>query len=169
MLSDQHKLAVLAAIFLFCLSTLFTSTSFQTGERGVGTLNPQFQRSCSKAHGEAKACLGDGHMVDTINEKAVASSDSSDNKSATKSCKKILSQVDKCETVVGRAYQHINMAGCIRQIQSRTVCEIEWCHNKDSCKKHCDGAKEDLKKCEKMHLERFFRRAGLDTDGTSPK
>lgn len=166
MFSDQAKLGLLAASFLACLSTLFTSGSFHTGSRGVGTLHPPTKRLCKDAYHKAKKCgwIGDDSRSGSEDEHGGATSNPS--------CKAVISNARKCERTVEKAYRHINMGGCAKMILKSTVCKLEWCEDRhtekarDDCKKECDPIQQELQVCQSDHVKQFFQRAGLNADGT---
>jgi hypothetical protein len=90
------------------------------------------------------------------------------------SCLKLLSQVSKCEETVQRAYRHINMGGCPREIQAVTICEVEWCEDvsgnreaEKACANECSKVRETLEKCVKRHISSFLQRNGLQENGTT--
>mmetsp|Transcript_9762 Transcript_9762/g.13098 ORF Transcript_9762/g.13098 Transcript_9762/m.13098 type:complete len:165 (-) Transcript_9762:317-811(-) len=158
-LSDPHRLILLTSLILFSLSTIFTSRSFKFDEGGVGKLNPQY-RPCIKVREAAKTCLD-----------KTTSSDSSDGSTTIKrSCQEQMSTATKCVTAVKKAYQIINLSGCTKLIQDVALCQAEWCSSygssKESCSKHCDVKKADLRVCETKHVGHHVKKAGLDFDSS---
>ena len=124
------------------------------GSRDLGKLGASLNRFCKEPRNMAKKCLG------TEEEESA-------------SCIKILSQASKCEEALQRAYQHINMGGCPKDIQAVTICEAEWCDNargdrqaEEMCQKECLAVREILDKCVKGHVSSFFQRYGLEDNGT---
>uniref|UniRef100_A0A7S1Z7N7 Uncharacterized protein n=1 Tax=Trieres chinensis TaxID=1514140 RepID=A0A7S1Z7N7_TRICV len=171
MITDKTKLLLLAASIAACLSTLLTSSSFQTGSKGLQALSPPRQRLCKKARSEARECVEESADGDGSGS---GSKDDGGGESRP-SCSDLLSEVSRCERAVERAYRHINMV-CASLIQARTVCELEWCENvpdtdeaRKACIRECYSPRDALERCSEHHVTRFFRRAGLRSDGTAEK
>lgn len=153
MLSDRTKLLLLGACLLGSLSTLWTSSSFMMGRNDLGVIEAPLNRFCKEPRAAAKACL--------------------DKDDEDSSCLKLLSQASKCEETLKRAYRHINMGGCPREIQAVTICEVEWCENvggkreaQEACRQECSAVRETLDNCVKRHVSSFFQRYGLEENGT---
>lgn len=160
--SDIVKITLLGTLFLFCTGTLFTSSSFYTGDDGVGTLVALVEKLCDEPKKVATDCLSIGK------NKKSPSNDTDENSST---CAKKLLQVTKCERAVAKAYQKINMNGCIDLIQASSICRSEWCElqgsgSSKSCKQECDPIKKKLDKCVQKHIKSSFANARLNHDGT---
>lgn len=168
MLSDQTKLALLAACLFACLSTLFTSSSFHMGSKDLRTLGVPVDRFCQEPRSRAKACL-EGGGENVVKSKDASTADDG----SGKSCNALLSQASRCEETLQRAYRHINMGGCAREIQALTVCEVEWCEDikgnqeaEQACQKECSSVRRVLEDCIKGHVNAYFERNGLEENGT---
>lgn len=153
MLSDRTKLLLLGGCLLGSLGTLWTSSSFMMGRNDLGVMGAPLNKFCKEPRAAAKACL--------------------DKNDEDSSCLKLLSQASKCEETLKRAYRHINMGGCPREIQAVTICEVEWCEDvggnreaEKACTQECSALREILDKCIKGHVMSFFQRYGLEENGT---
>mmetsp|Transcript_37616 Transcript_37616/g.76540 ORF Transcript_37616/g.76540 Transcript_37616/m.76540 type:complete len:189 (-) Transcript_37616:107-673(-) len=183
MISDQSRLWLLAACLLGCMGTIFTSNSFHLGQSGVPNLNPSPQRYCMKAREAARRCLSTTRRSRVRNRRRRLESNNSrqsggggDNvqvSAPAATCAAMLEQVSLCEQSVFKAYRQINMSWCIREIQARTICEVEWCEDvpntpqsMKSCNDECNDVREALSKCERRIVEKYFHRGGLLADGT---
>lgn len=126
------------------------------GARDLGTLRPQANRYCKEPRQQAMKCL-----------------DTSEKEDST-TCTSLLKQASKCEQVLEKAFRHVNMAGCAREIQAATICEVEWCEDlqnnekgaQEACQKECLGVRKALDSCVKQHVATFFQRHGLEDNGT---
>ena len=61
------------------------------------------------------------------------------------------------------------MGGCPYQIQSLTMCEVEWCGKESdvtACTNECKRARETLDVCVKKHVQHVFQKNGMAMDGT---
>ena len=189
MISDQARLWLLLLCVLGCLGTIFTSNSFHVGGDGIPKVTPSPQRYCKKAREAAKRCLSSKRrhrnaarrsrrrirqLDSNRSEQSGGGGAVSGSARATAtSCTKLLDQVSRCEQSVFKAYAQINMGGCIREIQTRTICEIEWCEDvpitpqsMKLCEDECKEVRESLSKCERRIVETYFHRIGLLADGT---
>uniref|UniRef100_A0A7S2S7I0 Uncharacterized protein n=1 Tax=Eucampia antarctica TaxID=49252 RepID=A0A7S2S7I0_9STRA len=161
MLSDRAKILLLCSLFLLCMGTLFTTSSFYTGNGGVGSLNAPIEKLCEKPKKFAVECLAVGRTR----------SQSSTNENSSKCAVKLL-QVTKCERAVVKAYQKINMSGCLNYIQAAAICKSEWCEepgerSSKACKRECGPIKKELNKCVQQNIESSFENAGLNSDGNT--
>lgn len=153
MLSDRTKLLLLGACLFGSLSTLWTSSSFMMGRNDLGVIGAPPNTFCKEPRAAAEACL--------------------DKEEEDSSCLTLLSQASKCEETLKRAYRHINMGGCPREIQAVTICEVEWCEDvggnreaEKACSQECSTVRETLDKCVQGHVSSFFQRYGLEENGT---
>jgi hypothetical protein len=124
------------------------------GRSDLGKIEAPLNIFCKEPRAVAKKCLNKQDAEDS-------------------SCLKLLSQATKCEETVKRAYRHINMGGCPREIQGVTICQVEWCEDvggnreaEKACAKECSAVRETLDKCVKGHVSSFFQRNGLHENGT---
>jgi len=146
MLSDAIKLLILALAVTACLCTLFTSPSTTTGNGSMKRLAPPVRQHCATARKSASKCSSESQAQ----------------------CHDLEEVVLKCENAVKKAYQHINLGGCPFEIKALTLCEAEWCLMDDlaSCDRECANVKESLSNCVQGELTSFFRRNGLEDNGT---
>lgn len=153
MISDQSKLWLLAALWCACCATFFTSSSRFMGPRDLGTIPPQVHIYCKEPRDLAVKCL---------DKKAGQDS----------SCSSLLKQATKCEDALQNAFRHVNMGGCPHEIQAVTICEVEWCQDvhdsktQEACQKECLAVRKSLDSCAKRHVASFFRKYGLEDNGT---
>jgi hypothetical protein len=90
----------------------------------------------------------------------------------SKECLELMQQKDKCYSTVEAAYHHINLGGCIKQLQAETVCREEYCEDNDNnrhrntkeCREKCDQARESIETCTKRQIETYLTKAGLNVD-----
>lgn len=152
MVSDRTKLWVLAACMLGCAATFFSSSSTLMGPRDLGALSPTVNRYCKEPRDLARKCLDTQQHQDS-------------------SCSSLLKQATKCEDALKKAFRHVNMGGCPREIQFVTICEVEWCQDsnpkaQESCQKECAAVRKSLDSCVSKHVADFFKRLGLEENGT---
>jgi hypothetical protein len=148
MLSDRAKLSLLAMCTMACLGTFFTSSSIAMGNAAMRVLSPRTRQHCMAPIRASNQCQKEGNACTF--QKAVAT---------------------RCEAVVKRAYRHINLGGCPSEIKALSLCEAEWCHSTgfpadSSCVQECSIVKETLSNCVQRQVQSFFRKNGLQNDGT---
>lgn len=135
-----------------------------------------------KAREAARRCLSTARRsrsrnrrrrLDSNNSRQSGGGDNVSVSAPAATCSALLEQVSLCEQSVFKAYKQINMGGCIREIQARTICEMEWCddtpdtpQSMKSCRDECNDVREALSKCERGIVEKYFHRSGLLADGT---
>jgi len=125
------------------------------GARDLATLKPQVNRYCKEPRDRAMQCL----------DKEEEEEDST--------CASLMKQASKCEEALQKAFRHINMGGCPKEIQAVTICEVEWCEDvrsdtqeaQEACQKECAAVRKSLDACMKGHVASFFRRYGLEDNG----
>ena len=146
MLSDPMKLLLLAICTLACLGTLFTSPSITMENAAMRVLSPSVRQFCDAPLQAARECSAESRA----------------------SCRDLEKVVKECQSVVQKAYRHINLGGCPFQIKALTLCEAEWCRTGDmsSCERECSAVRESLSKCTRRQVEMFLHRNGLEKDGT---
>lgn len=160
-LPEKAKVAVLLLITAACLITIFTSPSITMWDANMRVLPPQGRQFCKVPRKRVSEC--ENSMGDAAGE------DIQDRKK--KNCNSLVTEFQKCETIVKRAYRNINLGRCPFQIKSLTLCEDEWCENKSaeglkSCAEECAGVRESLTTCIEQTVLDSFRRNGLNEDGT---
>ena len=123
------------------------------GDRDLETLEAQVDPFCKEPRNSVEKCL------EKQQEESL-------------SCSSPLQQASKCEQAVQRAFRHINMAGCPREIQAVTICDVEWCEYgrgdreaQEACQNECLAVRETLDACIKTHVISFFKRYGLEENG----
>ena len=85
------------------------------------------------------------------------------------SCQKEHADAEKCHTVVAEAYRYINLGGFPWELRSASACEAEWCdgvRRQPSCEQECTGVRAELNSCVDRQIHNFFKKRGLDSDGT---
>lgn len=118
------------------------------GHKDLSVLGAPVARFCRLPREALKACLDLSGDLSCAEQSAVST---------------------KCEQTVQKAYRHINMGGCPYQIQSVTICEVEWCGKETdiaACSKECKVVRETLDVCVKRHVHHFLQRFGMTMDGT---
>jgi hypothetical protein len=147
-LSEPAKLYLLAGCLLFCLCTLFTSSSFSMGSRDLPVLHPT-TKHCRKPKQALGKCLD------------------SDSKQEG-GCLKELQISSRCDDTVARAYKHINMGGCSYKNQALALCEVEWCVGirgdraaTVSCREECKQARTELEVCIEGHVASYTEKYSL--------
>lgn len=136
--------------------TLLTSNSFSFG--AVPNLNPLKSKFCQIPQKELKECNDDSDSA------------SADENTDVKSCKEKVLQVTRCQRAVKKAYNTINMKGCLFEMQAYKICQSEWCndnYSSDECADKCRIVDDKLTLCTKKYVENQFRWSGLNEDGTS--
>jgi hypothetical protein len=146
MLSDPTKLLLLAICMVACLGTLFTSPSITMGNAAMRVLAPPVRQHCMAPRQAANKC----------------------SKESKAPCPDLDKVVVKCQSVVERAYRHINLGGCPFEIKALTLCEAEWCQSGDgaSCERECSNVRESLSSCIQRQVAAFLNRNGIEKDGT---
>mmetsp|Transcript_6616 Transcript_6616/g.9665 ORF Transcript_6616/g.9665 Transcript_6616/m.9665 type:complete len:169 (-) Transcript_6616:308-814(-) len=162
-MNEHYKLVLLGVVFITCFITLFTSSSFLTGEHGLHQLRPPVNTLCPKLKQAFQQCRE--------NEKE-NSGDSKEKPASvnftTKKCDSLEHAANICEKELTRAYQHINLAGCLKEIESEVICREEFCergmsdHEQPDCKKECDPVTTALNECTKNHVESLFKKWNID-------
>lgn len=147
MLSDAGKIILLAVLMTICIVTFFSSTTISMGSSPMGKLRKQ--EHCEEPRKVARICLEQGNV----------------------DCSDVTRAASKCESVVRRAYQHINFGGCPYELQAQHLCEAEWCQadsggDPASCQRECFNVRQSLKTCVDRQVSLFFVRNGLQNDGT---
>lgn len=143
MLSDRTKVGILGLCYTICLVTLGTSPSISLGNGSLRTLSPPVQQDCQAARKIARECQSN--------------------------CEWRQSAARQCETVVRKAYRQINLGGCTSELKVASACEDEWCQRGSdhmACLTECTGVRGALDKCTKRVVTEYFRKYGLDKDGT---
>jgi hypothetical protein len=75
----------------------------------------------------------------------------------------------RCEKAVQKAYRYINMAGCIKPLRAKALCEHEWCtgHTNDmesspqTCSTKCSQVRKDIQDCVDRTLYSYLERYGI--------
>jgi hypothetical protein len=155
MLSDPVKLLVLAVLTVLCLGTLFTSPSITMGNPSMRVMRPNVPQHCMVPRKQ-------------VNNQKCASSSKETPSSAV--CTELQRVFERCDRTVRRAYQHINLGGCPLEIKAVTLCDAEWCHSSasdaSSCLGECATVNDSLANCIQQQVSFYFKRSGLDEDGT---
>lgn len=159
MLPDSAKLVLLLLISAGCMSTLFTSPSIALQDANMRVLSPEAAQFCKAPRNIATEC-----------ESSVAPGDNNKDGKTLK-CNSLLKGVQKCDSIVKKAYRSINLGGCPFEIKYLTLCEDEWCQNEShegikSCRDECAGVRESLTTCVEKRVIDAFRWNGLNKDGT---
>ena len=170
-ITGKHKLLFLAACFLGCLCTLFlpyNSFHLNTASIIIPTPLNQYCKAITAKHKEQ--CFG---KENNTNDE----------------CLDLQADVADCVKAVIKAYNEINLSGCINHIAKYKACSQEYCQDRDTsedviaqrrddtgssgddkdskdgddCGRFKDKA-EKLQKCEKRILKRWFRRYRIDDD-----
>ena len=144
MLTDDRKLILLAVCLVLCIGSYFTSSSVD-----IKKLSPRQFEHCLVPNQAKKAC----HRKDIP------------------SCHEEDAGAEKCHAVVSVAYSYINLGGCPWELRSASACEAEWCtaarsRGDRSCERECTGVRENLTSCVDRQIQKFFKKRGLDSDGT---
>jgi len=144
MLTDARKLILLAVCLVFCIGSYFTSSSVDSKK-----LSPRYFEHCLVPTQAKKAC----HKKDVP------------------ACREEDVAAEKCHEVVAEAYRYINLGGCPWELRSAAGCEAEWCSEHRSpgdrsCEEECTGVKDNLTSCVDRRIHEFFKKRGLDSDGT---
>jgi len=185
--NDQVKIWFLMACLFGCLSTLLTSSSHLMGRAELKVLKQDSVKHCRHPRQQAQKCLqgydkGNPHVVPSVQYKEdlprlhekESSMEESSHDDSSLSCTLLMSQVTKCEKAVAKAYDHINMSGCPKELQAVTVCEVEWCSSsvfvqkkdaREACQKECHTVRENLDRCVKRHVKQSFARYNLNEHG----
>jgi hypothetical protein len=82
----------------------------------------------------------------------------------------------RCWQVVRKAYGHVNTAGCLREIQSKALCELEWCagseasdrhieEQRQSCLEECSAVRQELEHCIDSTVLSYLERYGIINQG----
>lgn len=142
MLTDGRKLILLALCIVGCIGSYFTSTSVD-----IKKLSPRYFEHCLVPTQVMKAC----HKKDVP------------------ACNEEHAWAEKCHAVVSEAYRYINLGGCPWELRSVSLCEAEWCdgvRRDRSCEEECTGVRKKLTSCVNRQVQNFFKKRGLDSDGT---
>lgn len=144
MLADDRKLILLALCLVFGIGSYFTSSGVD-----VKKLSPRHFEHCNVPTQTKKAC----HRKDVP------------------ACGEEDADAQKCHDVVSEAYRYINLGGCPWELRSVSACEAEWCtgakaRGDRSCERECTGVRESLTSCVNGQIQKFFKKRGLDADGT---
>lgn len=134
-LSDPVKLYLLGGCLLFCLTTLFTSNSFQLGSQGLPAIKTS-KRYCHELQ----------QPLRTWRCRTA--------KKGSNECAKQEQVASSCEKAVRQAYRYINTGGCSFPNQAVALCEAEWCFEiggdraaQVSCRKECLQVRQELEEC----------------------
>lgn len=153
-LSEPAKLYLLAGCLLFCLCTLFTSSSFSMGSRDLPVLRPT-AKYCRKPKQDLRKCLESEEVSGCSNE---------------------LQRSSRCDDTVARAFKHINMGGCSYKNQAVALCEVEWCVGiggdsaaQGSCRQECEQARTELEGCIEGHVASYLKKSSLIANGETIK
>lgn len=142
---DQAKFVLLVTLTVCCLRTIFYAPSTTMHSSSMKVLSPNVQMFCKPFRDAAADCR-------SRNEKG--------------SCLRMEESVEKCNTSVKNAYQHINLGGCPFHIKAVTLCEDEWCrHDPNACESECSSVAEKLASCVQQHVYSYFQRNGLENNG----
>jgi hypothetical protein len=144
MLSDRSKVGILFLCYTICIVTLWTSPSISLGSGSLRSLTPPFQLHCHAARNAAREC--------------------------TSTCEPLQNAAHRCDEVVRRAYRHVNLGGCASYLKISNACEDEWCQrgmDQNACRTECHGVRDALDKCTKGVVNDYFRKYGLEKDGTT--
>ena len=135
---DHLKLGLLLFCFLACLSSLWTSPSFELGTIRVPTLAPNLKQWCKNQTIGLREC----HKKE------------GDSSRDPNHCKDATVTLQTCENVIRKAYRYINLGGCLVDNQMLARCRSEWCeehgqqkHHQLDCEKECALAKRNLDQC----------------------
>jgi hypothetical protein len=153
-LSEPAKLYLLVGCLIFCLSTIFTSSSFSMGSKDLPVLRPT-TKYCREPKQSLRKCL------DSKQEGG---------------CSKELQISSRCDDTVARAFKHINMGGCSYKNQALALCEVEWCVGnrgdraaQGSCRKECEQARTELEGCIEGHVASYLEKYTLVANGETIK
>jgi hypothetical protein len=156
-LSEPAKLYLLVGCLLFCLCTLFTSSSFSMGSQDLPVLRPT-TKYCRKPKQALRKCL-DNSM-----------------QHAEGGCSNELQISSRCDDTVTRAYKHINMGGCSYKNQALALCEVEWCVGirgdraaQGSCQQECEQARTELEGCIEGYVTSYLKKYSLTANGETVK
>jgi hypothetical protein len=143
--SDPVKLAILAICLASCLTTLFTTWSFEMNGKPLPRLRPVVVGWCDKPRETLKLC----REQQQGNSKGISD------------CTSQKQNVQKCDTAVQRAYRHLNLGGgCLKQNQMVVVCQGEWCDNNNNnprqCEQECGRVRKLLDDCIHKQVQSYL-------------
>jgi hypothetical protein len=162
--------------------TLWTSPTITFGHANFPVLSPKLQTHCGPIRKALKECEDGDKPTETKSKTMPKDVDASPDACSSPARKdeevnRLRHDLKICEKTVRKAYRDINIGGCPFEIKSLSLCENEWCHGSASqsllpsssafCQTECAGVKEKLENCIEQHIQQYFRRAGLNQDGTT--
>jgi hypothetical protein len=152
--TDITKLILLGIVTAACLGTIFISPTTTMNNPNMRILASNTRQFCKVPREAVQKCSNNNKKKNHDNSDV--------------NCNQAEQSLQKCQNVVNRAFQHINLGGCPHQIKALTLCEDEWCNSHDvkSCQEECNGVREPLSVCIRQHVTSFFQRNGLNDDGS---
>ena len=138
-LPDHCKILLLLATIAACLSTLWTTTSFELGSQNVPQLMPKTEHWCYHTKSRMRSC-----------------------QQGKASCSKEEKEFMNCQSAIKKAYRFINMGGCVYENNAHFLCRQEWCDpaaqivDQKQCERECGGLKTALEVCIQKIVAEFL-------------
>lgn len=128
MIPEKYKLILLGSLLLACMSTIFTTTSFDAERLNLpDRLSVPLHIVCGKIISRAEVCKkkekkASRKPMDQLTEVIDENEDS---------CRDMQDDVLDCIAAANSAYRQINMGTCLSKIRSYQFCRAEWCEEGD--------------------------------------